>query len=54
MQKWKLEMITCAILKGLFEPILKERVNYVNAALAVGRGIDVLESKMTTNEKDSA
>lgn len=46
------EMVTRAILKGLFEPILKERVNYVNAALAAsGRGIDVLESKMTANEK---
>ena len=46
------EMITRAILKGLFEPILKERVNYVNAALAAsGRGVDVLETKMTTNEK---
>ena len=46
------EMLTRAILKGLLEPILKERVNYVNAALAAeGRGIDVLESKMTTNEK---
>ena len=45
-------MLTRAILKGLLEPILKERVNYVNAALAAeGRGIDVLESKMTTNEK---
>lgn len=46
------EMLTRAILKGLFEPILKERVNFVNAALAAeGRGVDVLESKMATNEK---
>ncbi len=40
------EMVTRAVLKGLFEPILKERVNYVNAVLtADGRGVEVVESK---------
>lgn len=39
-------MITLAILKGLFEPVLKERVNYVNASLtANSRGVVVSESK---------
>lgn len=39
-------MLTRAVLKGVFEPILKERVNYVNAALtAESRGVDVRESK---------
>jgi D-3-phosphoglycerate dehydrogenase / 2-oxoglutarate reductase len=39
-------MITLAILKGIFEPVLKERVNYVNASLtAKSRGVVVTESK---------
>lgn len=39
-------VISLAILKGLFEPILKERVNYVNAHLiAESRGVEVTESK---------
>jgi D-3-phosphoglycerate dehydrogenase len=39
-------VISLAILKGLFEPILKERVNYVNAHLiAESRGVTVTESK---------
>lgn len=39
-------VITLAILKGLFEPVLKERVNYVNAHLtAKSRGVAVIESK---------
>ncbi|MDD2496815.1 MAG: phosphoglycerate dehydrogenase [Desulfitobacteriaceae bacterium] len=38
--------ITLALLKGIFETILKERVNYVNARLiAKNRGVDVTESK---------
>ncbi|SDK93626.1 phosphoglycerate dehydrogenase [Natronincola ferrireducens] len=42
--------VTLAILKGVFEPILKERVNYVNARLtAKNRGIKVIESKETVN-----
>ena len=42
--------ITLAILKGIFEPILKERVNYVNARLiAKNRGIKVIESKQAEN-----
>lgn len=40
------DMVTRAVLKGLFEPVLKERVNYVNAELtAEGRGVEVIESK---------
>jgi D-3-phosphoglycerate dehydrogenase len=39
-------MITLAILKGIFEPVLKERVNYVNASLtAKSRGVVITESK---------
>jgi len=39
-------VISLAILKGLFEPILKERVNYVNASvIAASRGVQVVESK---------
>ena len=46
------EMITRAILKGLFEPILKERVNYVNAGLtAESRGVEVLETKAAGEKK---
>lgn len=42
--------VTLAILKGIFEPILKERVNYVNARLtAKNRGIRVVESKESVN-----
>jgi len=38
--------VTLGILKGVFEPILKERVNYVNARLiAKNRGIVVTETK---------
>ncbi|MCL2816997.1 MAG: phosphoglycerate dehydrogenase [Clostridiales bacterium] len=40
------EILTLAALKGLFEPILKERVNYVNARLvAESRGITVVQHK---------
>ncbi|VBB06708.1 d-isomer specific 2-hydroxyacid dehydrogenases signature 3 [Lucifera butyrica] len=39
-------MLTLAILKGIFEPVLKEKVNYVNAALtAESRGVTVTESR---------
>ena len=42
-------MITRAVLKGVFEPILKERVNYVNAEVTAGsRGVEVIESKENT------
>ncbi|QDR79153.1 phosphoglycerate dehydrogenase [Sporomusa termitida] len=42
-------VISLAILKGLFEPVLKERVNYVNASLiAKSRGVTVTESKEST------
>ncbi len=41
-------MLTRAVLKGLFEPIMKERVNYVNATVtAQNRGVEVVESKGT-------
>ena len=40
------ELITRSILKGVFEPVLKERINVVNAELvAEGRGVEVVESK---------
>lgn len=39
-------MITRAVLRGLFEPILKEQINYVNAIkVAEDRGINVSEIK---------
>lgn len=39
-------VVSLALLKGLFEPVLKERVNYVNASLtAKSRGVVVTESK---------
>lgn len=39
-------VITLAILKGVFEPVLKEKVNYVNAGImAKTRGVVVTESK---------
>ncbi|MEN6565180.1 MAG: phosphoglycerate dehydrogenase [Veillonellales bacterium] len=39
-------VISLAILKGLFEPVLKEQVNYVNASfIAESRGVVVTESK---------
>ncbi|SCY51376.1 phosphoglycerate dehydrogenase [Alkaliphilus peptidifermentans] len=46
--KQETEVITLAVLKGLFEPVLMERVNYVNAMLtAKQRGVMVTESKTT-------
>jgi len=46
------EMLTRAVLKGVFEPVLKEHVNYVNAALtAEARGVAVEETRV--NEKRS-
>ena len=42
-------VISLAILKGLFEPVLKERINYVNAqVIADSRGVVVTESKEST------
>lgn len=44
------EMITVAFLKGLLEPVIKERVNYVNAKLiAKQRGIVINERKSNEN-----
>ncbi|HHT63940.1 MAG: phosphoglycerate dehydrogenase [Bacillota bacterium] len=44
--------VTLSVLKGLFETILKERVNYVNASLiAKNRGVEVTESKITGEGK---
>lgn len=46
------KMITRAVLKGVFEPVLKEHVNYVNAELtADARGVAVEESRV--NDKRS-
>ncbi|HIJ78828.1 MAG: phosphoglycerate dehydrogenase [Desulfobulbaceae bacterium] len=43
--------ITVAFLKGLFTPILKDAVNYVNAPIiAAERGIRVVESKTNTSD----
>lgn len=43
--------VTVALLKGMFTPILKEAVNYVNAPLiAKDRGIRVVESKTGRSE----
>lgn len=45
-------MISRAILKGILEPVLRERVNYVNAELAAeGRGVEVVESKVGGEHK---
>ncbi len=45
------QMITLAVLKGLMEPVVQEKVNYVNAGLmAKNRGIEVIESKRSDNE----
>ena len=44
--------ITLGVLKGLFETILQERVNFVNAQLiAQNRGVEVTESKATAHGK---
>ncbi len=43
--------ITVSLLKGLFSPILKDAVNYVNApVIAEERGIRVVESKTNTSD----
>lgn len=48
--KQDVEMITVAFLKGLLEPIIKERVNYVNARLiSENRGIAINERKYGEN-----
>ena len=42
-------VVSLAILKGLFEPVLKERINYVNAnVIAESRGVAVTESKKSS------
>lgn len=47
-------LITRAVLKGVFEPVLKERINVVNAELAAaGRGVEVVESKVAGDGKDN-
>ena len=47
--EYKTGPLTLAYLKGLLEPVVKDRVNYVNAKLlAKSRGIDVLESLDST------
>lgn len=50
--KLETEIITLAVLKGLMEPILQERINYVNARqMANSRGIQVTSS--LTNEVEN-
>ena len=45
------QAITLAVLKGLMEPVIQEKVNYVNAGLlAKNRGIEVVESKVAEND----
>jgi D-3-phosphoglycerate dehydrogenase len=47
-------LVTRAILKGIFEPVLKERINVVNAELtAANQGVDVVESKIKGEDKDN-
>lgn len=47
-------LITRAILKGVFEPVLKERINVVNAELtAASRGVEVMESKVAGEDKET-
>lgn len=49
--KIETETITLAFLKGLFEPILGEGVNYVNARyVAKERSIEIIESMQRDNE----
>lgn len=46
------QMITLAILKGLMEPVVQEKVNYVNAKLlAKSRGIEVIESQQSEDDR---
>ena len=46
------KMITRNILKGIFAPVLQERINVVNAELvAASRGTEVVESKVAGEEK---
>jgi len=46
MNQYKTSLITTSILKGLLEPILEEKINYVNAlAVAKERGIRLAEIK---------
>jgi D-3-phosphoglycerate dehydrogenase len=50
----EVKVVTLAVLKGLLEPVLKERVNYVNAALlAESQGITVTESVKSDGENYS-
>ena len=47
-------LVTRAILKGIFEPVLKERINVVNAELAAAnQGVEVVESKVTGDDKSN-
>ena len=47
-------LVTRAVLKGVFEPVLKERVNVVNAELAAAsRGVEVVESKIAGDMKEN-
>lgn len=49
--EYDLAPLTTAMLKGLLTPILKDDVNFVNAAhIAAERGIKVVESKSSTSQ----
>lgn len=48
---YDLTPLTAAMLKGLLTPILKDDVNFINAAhIAASRGIKVVESKTATSD----
>ena len=48
------ELLTRAVLKGVFEPVLKERVNYVNAEVtAASRGVAVTVGKVADEQYNS-
>lgn len=49
--KFETKLLTIAVLKGVFEDIVEEPVNYVNASIfAEERGIEVSESKKSTSQ----
>lgn len=49
--KLETEAVTLAFLKGLFEPVLGESINYINARyITLQRAIEVVESKQNQHE----
>ncbi len=48
-----IQMITIAFIKGLLEPVIKEKVNYINAKMcAENRGIAIREKKIKESYKN--